>query len=258
MPMPAGPRRAAPPRKKVSKNAPATPLPEPPAEEAEAGTIQPPSIINEPPAGADCTLTSGDSRIEIGQLAETVETTQHLGITADAEQPEPTSVHTEKSFQGPVEESEKQEAQEEHVEVADSRVEEEPMHTVADDQEVPLEQPPEVVEEEEEEEEARRHRVAARLAQMGAFNPLAGRPPIPSRQSLDEPAPEPSEAPLDVEDEVNVGTEEIGVTMPPPPVIPPRHGAGRSVKHDAVEADQDDDAKVDEEHRVLLHRDGES
>ena len=261
MPVPAGPRRAAPPRKKSSKNAPATALPEPPIEEAEGVAVQSPPITDEPADRAvhDESLATRDSQKETGEVAEAIEATydQHLDITADAEQrqtPPPASTET---FHEHVEEAEKQEAEEELVERAGSHAEEKSMHTAADDQEVSSEQPPdtvEVEEEEEEEEEARRQRVAAKLAQMGAFNPLAGPPPIPQRGSFDEPALAPSEGPFDVEDEVNVDTEEHGETIPSPPAVPARHDAVQSFEHDAEPTDQDN-AKVD---RVTAHRDGES
>lgn len=268
MPVPAGPRRAIPPRKKAPKNPPPTALPEPPVQEAEGVAVQSPPVIDEPSAITDhavhdATLTTEDSQKESGEVAESVEATydEHLNITADVEQsPTPYPASTP-AIHEPVEEPEKQEAEEELVEGADSHVEEESMHTAADDQEVPFEQPPEAVEEDEEDEEARRQRVAARLAQMGAFNPLAGPPPIPRRPSFDEPALAPSEAPLDVEDEVNVDTEEHGETIPPPPAVPERHDSVQWIKDYAaephVETDQDD-AKVDEDDQVPAHRDGES
>ncbi|KAG1723026.1 uncharacterized protein EDB91DRAFT_1173775, partial [Suillus paluster] len=88
-------------------------------------------------------------------------------------------------------------------------------------------------EQDEEEEEARRKRVAAKLSQMGAFNPLAGSPPVPRRESIPSPtarrdsvpiSPVPVEEPLDVEDEVNVDLEEVGESIPSPPAahIPPQ------------------------------------
>ncbi|KAF8547172.1 hypothetical protein OG21DRAFT_958221 [Imleria badia] len=260
MPVPAGPRRAGPPRKKASRNAPATALPEPPVEEEDGMIIHAPHITNELPASADRTIHDArDSQKEIDQVTEVVGAThdEHLNITAEAEQRTPAPVE---AFRKPVEEPEKQEAEEELVEGTASHVEEHSMHTAADDQEAPFEQPPEVFEADEEEEETRRQRVAAKLAQMGAFNPLVA-PPITSHQSFDEPAFVPSEAPLDVEDEVNVDTEEYGVTIPPPPAVPPRQHTVQTIEHDAAEphvaADQDD-VKVDEDDRVPAHRDGES
>lgn len=260
MPVPAGPRRAAPPRKKTSKNAPSSALPEPPVEEAESVAVRSPPITDEPPAIADhavheTSLHAGDSQ-EIG-VAEAVEATygEHLNITVDVEQrPTPLSAPTE-VFHEHVEE-----AKEELVEDAGSYVEEESMHT-AGDQEVHSEQPLEVVEVEEEDEEACRQHVAVKLAQIGAFNPLAGPPPIPQRLPFDEPALAPSEELLDVEDEVNVHTEEYGETIPPPPAIQARHASVQSIKHDAIEphiGSNQDDTKVGEDDQVPAHRDGES
>ncbi|KAG6376877.1 hypothetical protein JVT61DRAFT_903 [Boletus reticuloceps] len=240
MPVPAGPRRAAPPRKKSSKNAPTTALPEPPAGEAEGVTVHSSSIINEPPASADHAIQEGDSQ-EIAEVAEADESQQ---CTTSPPAPR-------EAFHEPVEEPKEQEAEEELLEGAGSHVEEESMHTATGEQEVPSERPPTV--EEEEEEEARRQRVAAKLAQMGAFNPLAGPPRIPSRRSFDEPAIAPSEAPLDVEDEVNVDTEEHEVTIPPPLAVPPRHDAVHIIKHDATEPH----VGIGEDDRVTPHRDGE-
>lgn len=265
MPVPAGPRRAVPPRKKALKSAPATALPEPPVEEAEGVAVQSPPTADEPPAIADRalhdpSLTTGDSQKEISEVAGAVEVTyeEHLNITADVEQyPTPPPATTE-AFHEPIEEPEKQEAEEELLDGADSHVEEESMHTAADDQEVLSEQPLEVTEEDE---ETRRQRVAAKLAQTGAFNPLAGPPQILQRPPFDEPALVPSEKPLDVEDEVNVDTEEYGETIPPPPAVPARHDSVRSIKHDAVEPHVEtcqDDVKVDEDDQVPAHRHGES
>ena len=251
MPVPAGPRRAAPPRKKP---APPTALPEPPVEEAVGATVQSPD--GQPPATADyvvhdALLPTRDSQ-EIAERAEIGKAThdEQLNTTVndnDEQQP-PASIE---AFHEPVEEPEKQEAEEELVEGAGSHVEEEFIHTVADSQH-------EIVDVEEEDEEARRHRVAAKLAQMGAINPLAGPPLISQRPSSDEPAPARYEEPLDVEDEVNVDTEEHGETIPPPPTIRPRP---RAAEHDPAEShletDQDD-GKLDEDEQVPAHRDGES
>lgn len=252
MPVPIGPRRPAPPRKKVSKNAPTTALPEPPVEETV--TVQSPPITDEPSASADrvaCDAT-GDSQKETGGVAEGVEAIydQHLDITAGAEQrstPPPVSTET---FHEPVEEPEKQEAEEELV---GSHVEAKSTCTAADDQGKSSEQPPMAVEEEEAE-KARRQRIAAAIAHLGVYNP----PPISSRQSPGEPELPPSELPLDVEDEVNVDTEEFGET---PPTFPARRGAIQFIKYDAaephVEADPDS-TKVDSGDRGPALRDGES
>jgi hypothetical protein len=209
--------------------------------------VQSPHITDEPPASADRvvhdeSLTTADS----GEVVVTVEATydQHLDITADAEQHQTPPPASTEAFHDHVEVAEKQEAEEELVERADSHVEES-MHTAAHDQEVSSEQPPDTVQVE----EARRQRVAAKLSQMGAFNPLTGPPSIPLRQSFDEPALAPSEEPH---------TEDYGETIPSPPAVPTRHDAVQSFKHDVVEPTDKDDAKVDEDDRVPAHRDGES
>ena len=252
MPVPAGPRRAAPPRKKSSKNAPTAALPEPPAEEGKGVIVQSPPIADEPPTGADSVahgapLTTRDSQ-EIDEAAEIVEVTNgdHSTTTVSARRLS-TSIEA-------LQESGRQEV--ELVVGAGGHVEE-----AADNPQVSSERPREVVEAEEEGEDARRHRVAAKLAQMGAFNPFAGPPPIPQpkRPSIDELAPPRSEEPLDVEDEVNVDTEEYGETSPPPPAVPARRSTVQSIEHDAAEAHLETyqaGGKLDEDAQV--HRDGES
>jgi len=246
MPVPIGPRRPAPPRKKVSKNAPTTALPEPPVEETESVTVQSPPITDvEHSASADRAAydATGDSQKETGEVAEAVEANydQHLDITAGAEQRSTPPSASAETFHEPVEEPEKQEAEEELV---SSHVEAKSMCTAADDQGKPSGQPPKAVEEENTE-EARRQRIAATIAQLGVYNPSA----VPPRP------------PLDVEDEVNVNTEGFGETIPPPPTFPARRGAIQFIKRDAaephLEADQDN-TKVDSDDRGPAHRDGES
>lgn len=264
MPVPAGPRRAAPPRKKPSKNAPAGPLPEPPAEEAEVAAVQLASVIVEPHTGIvdDAPLAVEVSQKETSEVAGTIETThdEHVNITTDPEHTVPGS----EAFYEPVEEPSHQEGVEELVECAVVHAGEESTHTGAEDQAVQAEQPSGAVEPEAEEdadEEVRRQRVAARLAQMGAFNPLTGPPPIPQRSSFDEQAvATPSKEPLDVEDEVNVDTEEHRETISPPPASPARQGTVPPIEHDAAGPDvgiDQDDAKVDEDDQAPAH-DGES
>ncbi|KAH0826157.1 hypothetical protein J3R83DRAFT_5576 [Lanmaoa asiatica] len=262
MPVPAGPRRAAPPRKKASKNAPATALPQLPVEEADGVAVQSPPMTDQiaDRAVQDVSLTTRDSQ-EIGEVAEAVEATrdEYLSVTADVGQRLTSPPASTEAFHEPVEEHEKQEAEEELIEGAGSHVEEESMHTAADDQEASSEQPPEPVEEEADE-EARRQRVAAKLAHMGAFDPLSGPLRIPQRPAHGEPVLAPSEEPLDVEDEVNVDTEEYGETVPHPLAVRTRHDSVKSIKHDVaephLETDQDD-TKVDADDQVPAHRDGE-
>lgn len=263
MPVPVGPRRAAPPRKKAASSAPAIALPEPPVEEAESVTIpSPPIIDDQPPASVDrivhdLPLTTRGSQV-IAEVAEVALTAsdKDLHTTADAEQLTVQPASTD-AFHEPAKEPQKQEAEEELIEGADSHVEEGIAHTIPDDQQVSSENPPEV---DEEDEEARRHHVAAKLAQMGAINPLTGPHSIPQRPSFDEPAPAQHQEPLDVEDEVNVDTEEHEETIPSPSIIPSRPLVADSIKLGAVkphlEPDQDD-GKLDEDRQVSTHRDGE-
>jgi hypothetical protein len=104
-------------------------------------------------------------------------------------------------------------------------------------------------EEEDEEEEERRKRVAAKLLQMGAINPLAGPPPVPRRESISSPTarhdsvlpPVPTEESLDVEDEVNVDLEEVGESVPSPPparISPQAHIEDLEEAEEAREADK--------------------
>ncbi|KIJ07836.1 hypothetical protein PAXINDRAFT_173234 [Paxillus involutus ATCC 200175] len=265
MPVPAAPRRAAPPRKKAYKSSPAALLPPAPTEGAEGEASQPPpSITDEPPAPiteslsvtpADELLATSDVQKEIGEVNKSVEASydEHLNIKQDVEQLP--HVPTKESHESD-EEPEQQEAEEEPVEPQEADADEEPVHTAADDEHAPVTGAPEV--EEEEEEEARRKRVAAKLAQMGAFNPMAGPPPIPRLKSLDE-KPETEES-LEVENEVDVDTEEVGKTPPPPSAVPARKHTAESIKHEDAELHvetQEDNSGVDEDEAMPTNRDDE-
>ncbi|KAG1718594.1 WD40-repeat-containing domain protein [Suillus paluster] len=215
MPVPAGPRRAAPPRKKAYKSPPTTQLPDVPvpaaapetteeAPDAES-TTEPepepearPSVVTVtsleqvespeqvPVPSSEQILVIGDVQKEIGDVGVSVEldtvevgpanTLEEEDVPVDACEPEP----------APAQEEEEQE----------------------------LEHDEQMQQEQDEE----------RKKRMGAFNPLAGSPPVPRRESIPSPtarrdsvpiSPVPVEEPLDVEDEVNVDLEESHVDDEP-------------------------------------------
>ncbi|KAG2146837.1 hypothetical protein DEU56DRAFT_786765 [Suillus clintonianus] len=287
MPVPAGPRRAAPPRKKAYKSPPASQLPDVPvpdaapevteealdAEPTEEPTAQPmtepepearPSIVTvtsqehvespeqDPVPSSEQILVIGDVQREIGEVGVSVELdTSEVGPADKLEEEDDHVYHGE-----PEPEQDEQEQEQE--------VQEQEEHEVHEQEE-----------EDEAEEEARRQRVAAKLSQMGAFNPLAGPPPVPRRDSIpsptarhDSPAPPvPIEEPLDVEDEVNVDLEEVGESIPSPPaahISPQSHVEEKPVQaQEAREADEpasradefDDESQPDlgATRRVLYH-----
>jgi hypothetical protein len=234
MPVPAGPRRAAPPRKKAYKSPSATQLSDVPApaavpdatEEASetASTaepaaesapepapesVAPPSLIKVtslettespeqvPVPSSEEILVTGDVQKEIGEV----------GKSAELDVPEVCHMDV-------------REEDEEHVEPQPKQDREEEVQ-------------------EEEEEEQRRRRVAAKLSQMGGFNPLAGLPPLPRRESIPSPPASArhdsfsTEEHLDVEDEVNVDIEEVGESVPPPP---PAHISPQAHEEEPEEA----------------------
>ncbi|KAF8837858.1 hypothetical protein BDN67DRAFT_1013553 [Paxillus ammoniavirescens] len=252
MPVPAAPRRAAPPRKKAYKSAPAAPLPPAPTDGAEGEASQPPpSITDELPVPitetlsvtpGDEVLATSDVQKEIGEANKSVEACydEHLNIKQDVEQlPHVPAKESHESG----EEAEQQEA----------GVDEEPVHTAADDEHTPVAGAPEV-----EEEEARRKRVAAKLDQMGAFNPMAGPPPIPRRDSLNEKLE--TEESLEVENEVDVETEGVEKTPPPPLAVPARKHTAESIEHEDTELHvetQEDNSEVDEDEAMPTNRDDE-
>ncbi|KAG0700619.1 hypothetical protein DFH29DRAFT_1080573 [Suillus ampliporus] len=246
MPVPAGPRRAAPPRKKAYKSPPTSQLPEVPVpaavpeiteeapdtapteEPAVESTTEPepePEVASREPVespeqvpvpSSEQILVIGDVQKEIGEVGMSAELDTTEVVPADkfeeddnidADEPEPTFTQ----------EDQKEEEQEQ------------------------------TEQEEEEVEEARRTRVAAKLSQMGAFNPLAGPPPVPRKESIPSPIarrdsvpipPVPIEEPLDVEDEVNVDLEEVGesITSPPAAHIP-------SLSHVEAEPEKAEEAR---------------
>ncbi|KAH7885492.1 hypothetical protein F5I97DRAFT_1400553 [Phlebopus sp. FC_14] len=264
MPVPAGPRRAAPPRKKAYKSAPAAPLPEPPNSEAEPETA--PAITDKEPVTDVEQLTvsppaeffiSGDVQKEVGVVGKSVEETYDEHLNIKQEIAERTGVvATEHPLEPVADTHEDIEVEEEHVGVAEPEAEEEST-AVADDEQAIVPKAPEV-EVEDEDEDARRKRVAAKLAQMGAFNPFAGPPPIPRRESIGESKVNEG---LDVEDEVNVDVEEVGETVPSPPVLSPKEVTVGSVKHvddPHVETKAGEEADGDEQVSAPVDRDGES
>ncbi|KAG1768504.1 hypothetical protein EDD22DRAFT_872083 [Suillus occidentalis] len=224
MPVPAGPRRAAPPRKKVYKSPPASQLsdvsapdaaPEvsevtpdtEPTEEPAAEPITEPELELEPEArpsvvtvtsqeivespeqvpvpSAERILIIGDVQREIGEVGVSVELDTAEVDPANKLEDEDDRIDTDVPV--PEQQDQDEEAQEQEEQEHEER-----------------EQREEV---DEAEEEARRQRVAAKLAQMGAFNPLAGPPLVPHHDSKPStPARHDSiTQPVSVEEPLDVG-----------------------------------------------------
>ncbi|KIK14818.1 hypothetical protein PISMIDRAFT_17008, partial [Pisolithus microcarpus 441] len=300
MPVPAAPRRAAPPRRKTYKSAPSTPLPEVPvsasgSEEPDSepviATSPPPSstsplsvtevskvdtsrqlavtvpiealtgkehhesgIVNEPADVSDDSLLSGEggTGAVLMERSETIvnEPEGYVEEEGHAQEPE---AEGQGSLKGS---SSSMTADDEHRYVpsvqefsSHAYVEAEP----AQEKELEAEQEQD---EGEQGDEARRKRVAASLAQMGAFNPLAGHTPIPRRTSIEEPHSK--EGQYDVEDEANVDTEEVGerVLSPPTAAMPPAvHHVDEEFEHGHVSAEVEErnldaDVERDDEHEA--------
>ena len=212
MPVPAMPRRAAPPRKKAAKS------PSP----TSAPSISDSAILDNPPdKSPETSITVSDSQHEIDRAPEI----GHVDKDADSvlESVEasgsPTvvefsGVHTDavaaagdkqpEVYMGPSSEAEKQECTSEEPSTVTEKDEPPPIGNVKTSvtptsendaaNEVPLNNESAIAEQTEEEEEAaRKKRVAEKLAKMGGFNPFAPRPPVVSPPvELGEP---PSEFP---------------------------------------------------------------
>ena len=248
MPVPAVPRRAAPPRKKAYKSPSAsqlaevpvpTPVPEAteeapdtvPTEEHVAESTPEPELESVAPSS----LTKVTSH-ETVEGPEQVPLSEEILIEGDVQKEigevgKSTELDTDEA--GPEEEREEEEEQ------------------YYDDADEPKPEPEQESreEEDEEQEEERRKRVAAKLLQMGAINPLARPPPVPHRESISSPTarhdsvppPVPTEKPLDVEDEVNVDLEEVGESVPSPPpalILPQAHIEDLEEAEEAREADK--------------------
>ena len=261
MPVPAAPRRAAPPRKKNAKS------PAPPAHTPEA------QIVESPAAGTP-QETSDDASKELQEAVhESKEDEAALGLppaqigSGDSHEPE------EAAAGQPVEQAATQELSEEPALVQPVRAEtpeehatlehedKADVHSVEDvalgeqqhpapetDSEKKVEEPES--HEDDEDEEARRHRIAERLRQHGGFNPFSPPPPPVRRQStasVESNIKSPHEgAAFSPKHEV----EESAVhspTSPPPPrrqstrksstdssILPPTAGLGRRTSVDSV------------------------
>lgn len=230
MPVPAGPRRAAPPRKKAYKSPPVSQPPEVPVldaapevsqdaldaepteEPAAERTTQPePELEPEtrPPVVSvtsqdvvespeQVTVPSAEQILVIGEVGVSVELDTAEVDPADKLEDEDNRVDADE----PVSE---QQDQEEEQQEEEQQEQEEQEYEECEQKE----------EEEEEEEEARRQRVAAKLAEMGAFNPLAGPPPVPHHDSIPSPPTRHGSSPAQL---VSVDrTSDIGKTIPSPP-----------------------------------------
>ncbi|KAH7924515.1 hypothetical protein BV22DRAFT_1066606 [Leucogyrophana mollusca] len=245
MPVPAGPRRAAPPRKKAYKSP--SPAAEPVAMVTSGDQVTTPeqlSVSND--ADREAELSTGDVQREIGEVNKSAEESQNAveaqsPVSEDLAQddvptreapqppqdvvdepsPPPTEPVQEKTLPDDVENNQLvpeagQSLHDSPAELEDTEgphkepVDPEPEQGRVQEEEI----------EEDEDEDARRKRVAKKLAQMGAFNPFAGPPPVPRRESTSEVVREAEpEAEPDVDEEVNVGVEEVGESIPPPPVL---------------------------------------
>ncbi|THU90982.1 hypothetical protein K435DRAFT_759714 [Dendrothele bispora CBS 962.96] len=193
MPLPAAPRRAGPPRRKVKSPAPeSTPEPsttaeeaaaqeEPPKEEEKGVTITESESQSDPSSLA---TPGGDVQEEIGHVTPThVEPepdTEAPGKVLDDEKPivaeEPPTM---KEAEGvPVRDDE------DIVEPSSEPKGSTGSEAVADTEETAKETASEVAEEEEDDEEMRRKRIAERVAKMGGFNPFSL--PPQRRPSSDE------------------------------------------------------------------------
>ncbi|KAI6139351.1 hypothetical protein BKA82DRAFT_4224452 [Pisolithus tinctorius] len=306
MPVPAGPRRAAPPRRKTYKSAPSTQLPEVPVpvsgsdlsvSEPTATASPPPlaeasnmessqQLVVTPPVGA---LVAGEAHHEVGRvnqpadvfddtllsgedgtgtvLVEPLETivNEPEGDVDEEGYTQELQVRGQGSFVGS---SSNMTADDEHGYVPSDQKPSSHVHVeIEPEQEKELEVE-QGQDEDEEDDETRRKRVAARLAQMGAFNPLTGPPPIPRRTSIEEPHSEGNQ--FDVEEEVNVDTEEVGEYVPSPPTAaapPAAHQVEEEFKHSHVTAEVEernveaDIEKIEGEgeavNAVHVERDGE-
>lgn len=230
MPVPAGPRRAAPPRKKAYKSPSASLLSEVPTPTAvPEATEEAPGAT---PTGEPAVESTPELESESVAPPALTKVTSHETVESPEQDTVPSS--SDVLIIGDV--------QKEIGEVGKSvEIHAAEVITVNEPQSVPVQEDREE-EEEEEDEEERRRRVTAKLSQMGAVNPLAGPPPVPRRESIPSPtarrdsgtAPVPTEE-LDVEDEVNVDPEEVGESTPPP--APARNSPQAHVE-EAREADE--------------------
>ncbi|KAG2138578.1 uncharacterized protein EDB93DRAFT_1164777 [Suillus bovinus] len=236
MPVPAGPRRAAPPRKKAYKSPPVSQLSEvpvvhvapdvseeaPDAEPAEepaasielepelepearpsVATVTSQEVVQSPEhvpvTSAEQILAVSDVQKEIGEVG--------VSIELDTAEVDPTDKLEEENY--------RVDADEPAPEQQDREKEEQEQEQEQEEQEQ------EGREQEQEEEEARRQRVAAKLAQMGAFNPFAGPPPVLHQDSISSPTARRDSItvqPVSVEEPLDIGE----ATPSPPAHSPPR------------------------------------
>ncbi|EGO19378.1 hypothetical protein SERLADRAFT_453841 [Serpula lacrymans var. lacrymans S7.9] len=228
MPVPTGPRRAAPPRKKAVKS----PSPQEQAHtilDKEETSVSPAQISNvsEDPAHTPASikdLLGGDVESEIGVVNKSVD--DHYPLS-DAALSVPPSVPAQQEEQKlvipdePLAHSE-QTANQSHV-THDLDLAEEPTDVPEATYDTTAELVSEPVsaeaEEDEEDEVARRKRVADKLAQMGGFNLFTGPPPVPRRVSADSI---PTEVDADTEAHEDAKDEPELEESSAPPVAPRR------------------------------------
>jgi hypothetical protein len=198
MPVPAAPRRAAPPRKKAVKSPPPAGKPTP----TTSDTVQVDSeeqLVDKSPK--DSTV-QGDREEEIGEVNESADpapevSQKHgtlvnvLGEEANMTK-EPSPFSSKEAREVPTNEHEEETVSkaEETTQVPEPPVQQASQSSTSEPESVEespviekskFVEEPEPVEEQEDEEEARRKRIAEKLAKMGGINPLA--PPPPRRQS---------------------------------------------------------------------------
>ncbi|KAG2038167.1 hypothetical protein BDR03DRAFT_955336, partial [Suillus americanus] len=157
--------------------------------------VESPEQVHVP--SADQILVTGDVQKEIGEVGVSVELDTAEVDPADKLEDEDNFVDADEPV--PEQQDEEQEDQE---------------HEEREQEE----------EEDEAEEEARRQRVAAKLAQMGAFNPLAGLPPVSHHDSIPSPTfrrDSITAQPVSVEEHLDV--DEATPSPPAAHVLPQSH-----------------------------------
>lgn len=283
MPVPAGPRRAAPPRRKTYKSPPSGPLPEPPAPvpapaqvDSEMTDVAPPSSdvagpetpeflpSEEPTVSApDEMLVSGDIHTEISKSVDVLDDA-HVTPEQQVEFDEGAML-----VEQPTELIDEQENMEEEpdplqkkgeVSIKSSMCEtaEDEHHGAVLDTEPEQDQQelqPESEPESEEDEATRRKRVADKLITIGAFNPLDPSFPV---------------SPPYVEEPVDADTEQVAENMPAIITVPPtveetedQHAHSTpEVDVEETKVELEDGEQEEYEHETVqpapVERDGES
>lgn len=207
MPVPAGPRRAGPPRKKAAAKSPsphpvvdseitqspaATPLLGDDVQAQEAVEAVQESKDIEEEGSREPEIVGSQHAEELATSAEKVSETTEDELYHEDEPDQPVEEDSTVTHDEPVEKPEPEvpalpEASSEPV-TEEEQVTAEPEHV-----EEPASEEPQA--EEEEDEAARRKRIAERLAKSGGYNPFSGLPPVrqPSQRSVSSAEPEETE-----------------------------------------------------------------